>query len=162
MSRRPRRAPSSSDRSVSVALNYVLVLGITTILITGLLVAGGNFVGDNRERVIESELTVIGNHVAGNLEQVDRLANASKENLGEGPEVAYINQSFQRQVTGSTYSIEVLDGSSTQVVLRAVDPEVTVRVNATVRNDVRSSTVGSGSISVSYDSDADEVVMTDA
>ncbi|MFC7057449.1 DUF7266 family protein [Halovenus salina] len=99
-----------SNRSVSIALNYVLVLGISTVLIAGLLVAGTTFVEDNRERVIDSELTVIGNHIAGNIEQVDRFVDASRANNGTTPHVAYINQSFKQQVTGSTYSIAVVDG----------------------------------------------------
>jgi len=38
---------------------------------------------------------------------------------------------------------------------------VTVEVNATVRNDVRNSTVSGGTISVYYDDDTEELVITD-
>lgn len=159
-----RTGPPPRDRSVSVALNYILVLAISSVLVTGLLIAGGSFVEDNRERVINSELTVIGNHVAGNLEQVDRLVTASHDNLGSSgdePE-AYINQSFQQEVTGSPYAIEIVDGTPTQVVLTSFDPDVTISVNVTVQNDVRDESRASTSdISVYYDSDSEEIVIDD-
>jgi hypothetical protein len=159
-----RERAASRDRSVSVALNYILVLAISSVLVTGLLIAGGSFVEDNRQRVINSELTVIGNHVAGNVEQVDRLVTASHDNLGSSadePE-AHINQSFQQEVTGSSYTIELADGSPTQIVLTSFDPDVTVSVNVTVRNDVRDESRASTSdISVYYDSDSEEIVIDD-
>lgn len=157
------RAPPAdgSDRSVSVALNYVLVLGISTVLIAGLLVAGTTFVEDNRERVIDSELTVIGSHIAGNIEQVDRFVDASRTNAGTAPAVAYLNQSFEERVTGSTYSIEVVDGNPPQLRLRSVDPAVTVQVNVTVNADIAETTVEGGTVSIYYDTGADRLVVTD-
>lgn len=149
------------DRSVSIVLNYVLVLGISTVLIAGLLVAGTTFVEDNRERVIDSELTVIGSHIAGNVEQVDRFVDASRANNGTAPDVAYINQSFEEQVTGTTYSIAVVDGDPPQLRLRSVDPEVTVRVNVSVDTDMAERTVGGGTVSVYYDSGSDRLVVSD-
>jgi hypothetical protein len=155
----------SRDRSVSIALNYVLVLAISSVLVTGLLIAGGSFVEDNRERVIQSELTVIGNHVAGNVEQVDRLVSASKTNLGASatePE-AYINQTFQKEATGSAYSIELSSGNPDQVVLTSFEPDVTVSVNVTVQNDIRDDSLASGKqVSVYYDSDTEEIVIDNA
>lgn len=157
MTDRPRRA--MTDRSTSVILNYILVLAITTILITGLIIAGGNFVEDNRERVIHSELTVIGNHVAGNLEQVDRLVQASEDDVGDDPEVAHVNQSFQDEVTGSHYNVLLDDGDPVQVVVNSTQPEVSVRVNVTIQTDVRKSHADGGPISVYYDEDSDELVI---
>ena len=154
----------SDERSASIVLNYVLVLAISTVLVTGLLVAGGTFVEDNRERVIHSELTVIGNHIAGNVEQVDRLASASQENVGDDPDVAYINQSFQTHVTGSSYTVELVEGDPPndeppKVVLTATDPTVTVEVNTTVKNNVEDSFAYGGTITVYYDADEDEKVL---
>lgn len=148
------------DRSVSTVLNYVLVLSISTVLVGGLLVAGGTFVEDNRERVINAELKVIGQHVAGNMEQVDRYVNASKANVDDGLEAAYINQSFQPQVTGSPYTIELVEGDPPEgepprLVLTAEDPGIVVDLPVTVHTEVRdeSEARGSGTISVYYDSD---------
>jgi hypothetical protein len=155
-------APDRRDRSVSIVLNYVLVLAISSVLVTGLLVAGGSFVENNRERVIDSEMKVIGNHIAGNLEQVDRLVTASHDNLngtGDEPE-AYINQTFQEDVTGSAYAITLEDGKPPQLVLRSFEPEITVRVNVSVQTDVRNDAYASTStVSAYYDSDTQELVI---
>jgi hypothetical protein len=138
------------ERGVTVALNYVLVLGISATLVSGLLLAGGTFVEDQRERVIESELTVIGNHIASNIEQVDRMANAS----GSEPDTAYVNQTFQTEVTGSSYTVE-LSQDRDQVVLTSASPGMTVRVNVTVGATLDSDSFATGGeISAIYDPDA--------
>jgi hypothetical protein len=148
-------------RSVSVTLNYVLVLAITAVLITGLIIAGGTFVEDQREQVIEGELRIIGNHLAGNMEQVDRYVRASES--GNPPE-AYVNQTFGTDATGSTYGVELAERDGTaQVVLNSTDPDISVRVNATVQTDVdEGSFANGGEISVAYDQGADELVIRNA
>ena len=137
-------------RSVSMTLNYVLVLAISSVLVTGLIIAGGSFVGDQREQVVEGELRIIGNHLAGNMEQVDRYVGASESG---DPPVAYVNQTFGDQVTGTTYQVSLGEQSGTaQVVLNATDPDVSVRVNASVGTGVdEDSFATGGSISVAYD-----------
>lgn len=139
-----------NSRSVSVTLNYILVLSITAVLVTGLIIAGGSFVEDQREQVIEGELRIIGNHLAGNMEQVDRYVRANGSN---DPDVAYINQTFGNDVTGSTYQVTLDERADTaQVVLNSTQPDVSVRVNATVQTPVDdTSFANGGSISVAYD-----------
>jgi len=154
------RPPSigSNDRSVSFAVNYVLVIAITAVLITGIIIAGGSFVEDQREQVIAGEMRIIGNHIAGNLEQVDRYARA-------GPtSEAYINQSFGTDVTGSTWSVELDErGGTSQVVVNSTRPEVSVRVNTTVQTDIdEDSYSDTGEISVAYDPNSNELVIRDA
>ena len=148
----------NSDRSVSFVVNYVLVIAITAVLITGIIIAGGSFVEDQREQVIAGEMRIIGNHIAGNLEQVDRYARA-------GPtSEAYINQSFGTDVTGSTWSVELDErGDTSQVVVNSTRPEVSVRVNTTVQTDIdEDSYSDTGEISVAYDPSSDELVVRDA
>jgi len=157
---RPRTAARSDDRSVSFVVNYVLVIAITAVLITGIIIAGGSFVEDQREQVIAGEMRIIGNHVAGNLEQVDRYVRAG---LGP-PSDAYINQSFGTDVTGSTWSVE-LDkrGDTSQVVVNSTRPEVSVRVNTTVQTDIDEDSYSeTGEISVAYDPSSNELVIRDA
>lgn len=139
-----------SPRATSITLNYVLVLGISTVLVTGLIVAGGSFVEDQRETVIEGELKIIGNHLAANLEQVDRYVNA---NESSNPDTAYINQTFQQQVTGSTYQVELINNSGTdQVLLTSTNGNVDVRVNVSVRTPVDGgAAVTGGTVSAAYE-----------
>jgi hypothetical protein len=148
-----------TPRGVSVTLNYVLVLAISSILVTGLIIAGGTFVGDQRERVIEGELRIIGHHVAGNMEQVDRLVRADR--AGD-PDEAYVNQTFQQDVTGTTYAVRLVEnGGTPQVVLNASQPAVSVRVNASVETDVDTDSFATGgTLSVAYD--GNELVIRNA
>lgn len=153
---RPRTCFRTDHRSLSVTVNYILALGISAILVTGLLIAGGAFVEDQREQVIEGELSVIGHHIAGNVEQVDRLVTAADDN----PDAAYINQSFQRSVTGATYNIEVAEDPD-RIILSTSHPDVQVEVNATVNNDLDyDAAAGGGTVSAYWD--GDELVIDNA
>lgn len=149
-------------RSVAVTVNYVIVVAISAILVAGLLVTGGSFVEDQRDDTVETELTVIGNHIAGNIEQVDRYVAASEGT----PEAAYVNQSLPQAATGSSYTV-TLSENPDQVVLVSARPEEVVRINvsaATTLDETRSA--NGGAISVAYDPDAaggsGGVVVTDA
>lgn len=153
---RGRSDAGKDDRGVSITLNYILALGISTVLVTGLIVAGGSFVQDQRERVIEGELEIVGQHVASNLETVDRYVRASNGSL----DAAHVNQSFQSHVTGATYRI-LLEKNPDQVVVTTGRPDVTVRVNVTVDNTIDDTAFADGGpVSVYYD--GTNLVITDA
>ena len=164
--RRVNRAPQQQagtgtttqegTRAVTVTLNYVLVLGISATLVAGLLVAGGSFIEDQRERVIEDEMNVVGNHIAGDLEQVDRMVQVGATE----PDKVVINQTFQSTVSGTTYNVE-LESNPDQVVLTSSSPSVTVEVPVTVRTDIQGSFAFGGETSVRYDSTARALVITD-
>ena len=144
------------DRGISITLNYVLVLGISATLVAGLLVAGGTFVEDQREGVIEEEMNGVGNHIAGDIEQVDRMVQVGVTK----PDQAVINQTFQRTVSGTTYNVE-LESSPDQVVLTSNSPSVTVEIPVTVQTDVRESFAFGGETAVQYDDSADALVILD-
>lgn len=55
------------DRAVSVAVTHVLTIGITTILISGLLLGAGSMLDDQSDRAGERELRSIGDRIAGEL-----------------------------------------------------------------------------------------------
>ncbi|WP_332898683.1 DUF7266 family protein [Haladaptatus sp. CMSO5] len=61
------------NRGVASTLNYILGLGIATILVIGLLTAGGNLVSDQREQVVRGELSVIGQQLVSDITAADRL-----------------------------------------------------------------------------------------
>lgn len=143
------RVAQDRSRAVAVTLNYVLVLGIATILVTGLLVAGGSFVEDQREGVIDSELAVIGNHLAGNIEQVDRMARAGEDD----PSVAHVNQTFQTGVSGTTYTVQMETDPDTLVV-RSSRPARIARIPINTRTQLDDGAFASGGeMTVYYDPD---------
>lgn len=135
------------DRAVSSTLSYTLTLAIASLLVTGLLVAGSDFVEDRREQVIREELRVIGEQVAADIARVDRLARA-----GDDIDELAINRSYPDQVAGSEYDI-TLSTSPTEVTLSSVDPGVSVTVAVEVQEGIASppQTVDGGDVEISYD-----------
>lgn len=154
-----------TDRAVSSALGYVLSLAIAALLVSGLLAAGSGFVTSQRDVVIEEEMSVIGHQLASNLEQADRLVNASNATRESGSPVVQVNQTFPDTVARSQYDV-ILNGSTDQLILKSTDPELSVTVNVTTSTDLANSTADGGEISVRYaDPDGDgtrELVIDNA
>jgi hypothetical protein len=159
----PRRRPGRVSvpdphrrraRGVSSPLGYVLTLAITALLVTGLLVAGGNFVADTREQVVRQELEVVGQHVASNVEMADRLVRA-----GDDPTTVAVNGDLSERVTGSTYRVELVAQPDPYLRLNTTRPEVSVTVTLDNRTDLGASDVGGGDVSAVYDDAEDEVVI---
>ncbi|MFC7236093.1 DUF7266 family protein [Halosegnis marinus] len=143
-----------SERGVSTVVGFVLTLGITSLLIIGLLIAAGGFVSDQRQDTVRDELEVIGQQVAADLAASDRLTRAGGTEVG-------IARSYPRTVTGSGYQVRVSDpgtpGERVRVTLTADDPAVTVVVDVRVRTPVRATTVRGGDLTVALDAGELEV-----
>lgn len=141
-------------RAVSTTLGYVLMLGIVTLLLTGLLFASTDFVADQREGTVRSELRVLGQQVADDLAAADRLVRAS-----DGGTTVTVARTLPNEVTGTAYTVAVKPGASqpTTLVLASPDTDVTVEVNVWVETDVVASTVTGGRIEVVYTGTALEV-----
>lgn len=145
------------NRALSAVLGYVLMLGIVTLLISGLFFAAGNFVENQHDRAIRAEFEVIGNRIAADLAAVDRLVLASDENgrmelLVELPP----------RVAGKSYQIETSDAGPdnvTAITLRttagALGQAVEVRVKSTT--SIADGTIPGGDIRIVYDGNQLEV-----
>ncbi|MGM0592797.1 MAG: DUF7266 family protein [Halobacteriota archaeon] len=139
------------QRGVSTTLGFVLSLAITTVLISGILVSAGGFVEDERERVLRSELTVVGNQLAAHIEGGDRLVSTP------GSEHAVVRASVPDRVAGNQYLIAVNESGSDQLVLSTDNPEVTVTVTVVTEMPVAASTLDGGELRISYDGTTLEV-----
>ena len=109
-----------SDRGVSISVNYVLTLAITTLLMTGLLFATGNLVEDRRDSATRSELRVVGERVASSLMTADRLAQT-------GSTKVVVQTDAPAQIAGSRYTVS-LNASNQRVVIVAEKTGVTTRI----------------------------------
>ena len=139
------------DRGVSTVVGYVLNLGIATILITGLLIAGASVVTDQRERAVRAELDVIGNRVAADLETADRL-----HRVGNGS--VTVRTSLPERVAGSTYRIAFeATGGSVTVRLETRDPAVSRTVPVRNSSTVQSGTVDGGDLIITAETGSLEV-----
>lgn len=135
------------DRAVSTTLGYALTLGISTLLITGLVLTGGTYIENQREQAIRTELNVLGNQVASDVQSADRLVLASG-----GTGSVTVQRDLPKRVAGATYTLTVQNaGSDPHLKLESGDPEVTVQVDVVLMADLTletSSPLQGGSIEV--------------
>ncbi|MFC6785376.1 DUF7266 family protein [Halobaculum halobium] len=139
----PGRYGSARDRATATTLSYVLTLGITALLISGLLVAAGGAVEQQREDTTREALEVVGQQLSSRLMAADRLVGAG------GSEVA-VRGSYPETVAGTTYSVAVRSGSPTTIELTATGTRVSVTVAAATRTPVADATVSGGDVTVVY------------
>jgi hypothetical protein len=92
----------SGERAVSVTLSYVLTLGITALLITGLLVSAGGLFERQQDRSAREQLQDTGGEFAHQIQQFDRLATRT-----DGTATASLAVALPSQVAGAPYSAEL-------------------------------------------------------
>lgn len=145
----------TDDRAVSPVFGYVLTLGITAILIVGLLTATTGYVEEEREQVAESELQVLGQQLSQDIAAADRISRT------EGAVSASVKRDMQPRVVGSTYRISVHNGTGgptdPYLELTATELDITVLVGLTTKTAVEETTVDGGTVVVEYDSGKLEV-----
>jgi len=154
------------ERAFSTVLGYVLALAITTVLISGLLFAGGGLVDSQQKRVIDSELTVVGDRVAGALEATDRLVSANPEAA-----TVRVQSELPERVASRSYTIEIRELSSSgsvwtyELTLSTSTPDVSVSLRMNSHTEIQETTVDGGTLTVQgEDTDGDgtlELVVSD-
>ncbi|WP_049907012.1 DUF7266 family protein [Halovivax asiaticus] len=135
------------DRGVSIAVTHVLTVGITAILISGLLIAGSTLLETEQERSTESTLETIGERLAGEIAAVDQTT--------DGDDSITVTTSHQRSVGGSGYTVSLTDNcgkyplidSSPCLVLEASATEP-VAIPLALEGDIDTATVDGGEIQV--------------
>lgn len=137
-----RRGAFARDaRAVSTAVGYVLSLAIMALLISGLLIAGGNFLDNERDRVVRDQLNVLGEQVADGVENADRMAGAA-----DGSPVVFVRVDLPSRIAGSQYRITVDNATGAmapdrpyayELVLEATAPEIEAEHRLTVRTHHR-------------------------
>ncbi len=105
---RPERVTAADDRAVSTAVTHVLAIGITTILISGLLVASASLLTGEQDSAGRTQLQEIGNRVA---EQV-YAASATVDETGSTPQSVTVQVDQPSRVSGYSYSVSLENGSS--------------------------------------------------
>lgn len=142
---------TSTDRAVSPVFAYTLTLGVTALLITGLIMAAGGYVDTQRERTIENQLQVIGQQVSADVAAADRLARTG------GTQDVIVARSLPGSVVGSTYTVQVRqDGpppTEYYLVLESTDHDVRVTVGIATVTTVEASSFGGGDIEIVYNAD---------
>jgi hypothetical protein len=146
------------DRGVSTPLNYTLSLAIATVLVVGLLLAGGTFVEDQREGAVDTELRVIGQRLAADIATADRMVQR-----GAPPSETNVTTRLPTRVAGSTYNIEVRTaGGNVTLRLTATEVDRSVIVPVANRTAVAATTISDNDVRVRYDPTADQLEVIDA
>lgn len=97
----------ADDRAVSIAVTHVLAIGITTLLISTLLIGAGGVLDDQKERAAREELSTIGDRVSTQLTTASRMAETA-----DSVEIT-VNQ--PTRVSGGTYTIDLVTSSPESV-----------------------------------------------
>lgn len=158
------RRLAGDGRAVSVTVGYVMTLAISTLLLSGLFVAGGSFVETERERAAQGELTVVGERVAADLMTVGRLAASAS---GPGGLTVDRPVTLPDRAAGRSYRIRVTATETAGTVAVESDRtdaavEVPFRTDAAVA--VQNATVRGGDLRIRWDPDAGtdgEVVVSE-
>ena len=138
-----RRAETMYDnRAVSMAVSYVLGLSIAFLLIAGLFFAGGDFVQDQRETSVETELRVISEQIAADIESADQLAQTTENGT------VVVERSVPSRVSGTGYTIAVEGGDDPRLTLTANDPDVEVTAQFSNQTAVEETRITGGSVQV--------------
>jgi len=136
---------TGDERGQSITLSYTLGIGIATILVTGLLIAGAGFVDDQREQAAEVELRVIGQQLASDVEATDRLVQS-----GDRHTTVSIARSLPQSVAGSGYTVALVEQSDPYVRLESQQQDVTVRVEFSNQTTVDGTEITGGQVMVNY------------
>ncbi len=132
-----------TDRGQAITLNYAMGMGIGVILITGLLIAGGTFVTDQRESAIRTELRVIGQQVAADISTADRLSQST-----EGNSTVRLERTMPDTVAGGTYNVRVVASKDAHLILTTENPSVRVRVDLLNESDVQGTAINGGALQI--------------
>lgn len=137
--RRDRR-----DRATATTLSYVLTLGITAVLISGLLVAAGGTVESQREATTREALEVVGQQLSSRLMAADRLVEAGATELT-------VRGSYPEAIAGSTYTVTVAGGppsAPAEITLAANGVRVRVTVRAATHTPVADASLAGGDVEI--------------
>ncbi|WP_136715715.1 DUF7266 family protein [Halorientalis salina] len=132
-----------TNRGQAITLNYALGLGISVILMTGLLITGGAFVNDQRESAIRTELRVIGQQVAADVATADRLAQSTEDNSS-----VTLERDMPDTVAGGTYDIEVVATADAHLILTTRNPDVRVRVDLVNETVIQETSINGGRLRI--------------
>ncbi|MFC4986618.1 DUF7266 family protein [Saliphagus infecundisoli] len=148
------RGLRGDDRGVSVALSHVLTMGITAVLIAGLLMGASAMLDGQSERGADRSLETIGERVASEVASVDRLAREDPR-----PGTVELRVDHPDEVSGRTYSVGLSESDcgtliqSACVVLSAPGARTTVQVPLAIDTSIASESAQGGEMRIIYDGD---------
>jgi hypothetical protein len=120
-----------------------LNIAVATLLISVLILAAGGLVEDQRERVADAELSVVGERLASDLQSADRLASSPDATT------VVVRSQLPARVAGESYEIHVESNGDLQ--LTTDGPGEPVRVPVPLSRSVSDTTVSGGDVVIEFD-----------
>lgn len=116
----PSRRFAADDRAVSVAVTHVLAIGITTLLISALLIGASGLLSQQREDAARQDLDTIGNRLATQIAKADSMVESS----GPSTEARFLVDQ-PSTIAGGSYTVRVRDASACELPDRppGTDPD---------------------------------------
>lgn len=131
---------AADRRGVSTTVSYILAIGITVVLVSGLLVGVNAMMGSQGDRALDSELRVIGEGIAVEVTSVDRLANGA-----DTTDQLAMRIDAPMFIAGSSYRVELeQSGSGPRIRVQTSERAHVVPLNNS--SVIESSSVRGGTI----------------
>jgi len=140
-------------RGVSVTVGYILMLSVAALLLGVVLTGAGGLMESQSQQVVSDELTVIGDQLASNIHEADRLAqvgSADANATGSEPTVD-LTVRLPDRVAGTGYLVAV---DNETITLSTSNPNVEVTVGypePATELSTESDQVAGGDIRIEYE-----------
>jgi hypothetical protein len=133
-------------RAVSPAVTQALTIGISTILITGLLLGGSSFIDTKRENTVRQGLQDIGAGVSSDLVRLDQFDTAGVSN-----DLSF-SSDYPDRIGGENYRVRLAPGPDrTTIYINSTTSELGTQVRFENRTGVCENRVTGGQIAIVYD-----------
>ena len=134
-------------RAVSPAVTQALTIGISTILISGLLLGGGQYIEERQENTVRTGLQDIGSGVTSDLVRLDQFPTGSLDD-----DISFTSE-YPSRLGDQGYRIEVESGSPVTIHVNSTAESISTTIRFESQSEVCDSTVDGGTIAVAYDQD---------
>lgn len=159
------RGFEDDDRGVSISLTHILTIAITTVLVAMLITSASTMLETETERSADRSLETIGERLANEIGNVDRIANGG---AGRAERVT-VTASHPRTVANSRYTVELrrnctaplLDGRTDCLRLTAESTDAVAYVPVETDADIETSSARGGEIELQYDGSSNDVSITE-
>lgn len=131
----------SDRRGASFNVGYTITVGITAILIIGLISGVGTVMQDQQDRAVGHQVNVIGDQVASGVMATERLGSSGTETN------ASVTRDLPTEVVGTPYQVRLVeDGPSGDpaVVVEAQGESYVSETTVSVDSEVEESVVTGG------------------
>jgi len=143
------RRESAADRAAAIQFNHVLGIAITAVLIVTLVTGATTFLENEREDVVDGQLETLGNRLASEIEQADRLASRSDR--------VTVQAEVRGDVAGQNFTPRVASGPDCEtsnfhtdrcLVLEAARSDASTTVPLNISSDLQVEHLGDGEVRI--------------